>query len=67
MKGIWEVRAMNNIRQVVENNPGLNGKELRRAISKAYPFGERKDHPYRIWLRTVKRYMAERTTIREMW
>ena len=32
-------------------------KALRRAISAAYPWGERAMHPYRIWLSEVKHQM----------
>lgn len=29
---------------------GLDGKELEKYVSEAYPFGERRMYPYRVWL-----------------
>jgi len=34
-------------------------KALRRAISKAYPFGERRMWPYKVWLSQVKRMVPK--------
>ena len=31
---------------------------LREAISEAYPFGERRNYPYRVWLDEVKKHLA---------
>lgn len=36
-----------------------NETELRRILSKKYPFGERLHHPYKIWLRCVDEAIAE--------
>lgn len=29
---------------------GLDGRDLERHVSEAYPFGPRENHPYKIWL-----------------
>lgn len=34
---------------------GLDGPELKRHISAAYPFGERANWPYKIWFDEVRR------------
>jgi hypothetical protein len=42
--------------RVVDINGKLlvNRKDLLRIIREAYPFGERKRHPYKMWLKEVK-------------
>lgn len=55
MKSLWRERAAQVIYKIIKDNPGITIKELRKKISKAYPFGERKYHPYKIWLDEVRR------------
>ena len=43
---------------MARENPDATGEELRRLINAAYPFGERKYHPYKIWLDAVKEYVG---------
>lgn len=50
----WRQRARAVIQKVIKDNPDKKGKELLRVISEAYPFVERKYHPYKIWLDEVK-------------
>lgn len=50
----WRTHARKVIRRVLAENAGKSEKEIRKAISDAYPFGERKYHPYKIWLDEVK-------------
>lgn len=50
----WRDSARSYIREVITENPGIEKKELRKLISKAYPYGERAHHPYKIWLDEVK-------------
>src|SRR5262245_11660032 len=51
----WRTRARQVIRKVLADlKPGTSYAEIRRAISKAYPFGERAMHPYRCWLIEVR-------------
>lgn len=49
-KSSWREYAKPIISKVIEENKGKDLKEIRKALSKAYPFGERHYHPYRIWL-----------------
>lgn len=53
----WRAKAKQVIRQVMADHPKADPKELRRLVSEAYPFGERKYHPYRIWLDEVNRQL----------
>lgn len=50
----WRKQAALVIERVVQKNKGATEKELRAAISAAYPFGERAYHPYKIWCNQVK-------------
>jgi hypothetical protein len=58
----WRHRANQIIALVVKENPNLSEHELRKKLSDAYPFGERKNHPYKIWLSAVNGYLDPRTT-----
>lgn len=50
----WREQSLEIIHQVIDENPGLRGKELRRVISEAYPFGSRSNFPYKAWLSAVE-------------
>ena len=39
---------------------GKAEKEIKKALREAYPFGERKYHPYKIWLDEIKVQMGKR-------
>lgn len=54
----WRDKAATVISDVIRQNPGMEQKELRKLISAAYPFGERKHHPYKIWCDEVKRQLG---------
>lgn len=49
-KSSWRDYARPIISRVIAENKGKPIKEIRAALSAAYPFGERQYHPYRIWL-----------------
>lgn len=53
-KSPWRQTASRIIREVMKNNPDADRKKLKRLISEAYPFGERRMHPYKIWCDEVK-------------
>ena len=50
----WRTRARKVIQAVIKDNAGKSEKDILAAIRKAYPFVERKYHPYKIWLDEVK-------------
>lgn len=51
----WRQRAREVIQRVLSSLPADTTPALiRKAISDAYPFGERAHHPYACWLREVK-------------
>ena len=48
------------IEKVAADNPGVSEKELLRLIRDAYPWGERRMHPYKAWLRARRDYIDSR-------
>lgn len=53
----WRNRAMPIIARVIADNPNADQATLSRLISTAYPFGQRKYHPYKIWCDEVRRQL----------
>lgn len=51
----WRSQAAPIIQKVLLENRGRDEAEVRKLLSAAYPFGERKYHPYKIWLDEIKR------------
>lgn len=54
MSGTWRDSARPIIQQVLKENRGKDEKEIKKALREAYPFGERRYHPYKIWLDEIK-------------
>jgi hypothetical protein len=52
--GYWADEARRIINEVV-HRVGIDNPNLKAELRKAYPFGVRQYHPYKIWLREVKR------------
>lgn len=55
----WRTQASEVIRGVINDNPTAPLPELRKLISAAYPWGERRNHPYKIWLSEVKSQLTQ--------
>ena len=51
----WRNRCAPIIRQVLAEFAGAEEKVIRAALRDAYPFCERKYHPYKIWLDEIAR------------
>jgi hypothetical protein len=51
----WRQQAAPIIERVIREIGMDDMKKLRKALHDAYPFGERKYHPYKIWCAEVKR------------
>jgi hypothetical protein len=49
----WRDYARQTIAQVLADTKGMSEIEIRKALKDAYPFGERKYHPYKIWLSEI--------------
>lgn len=50
----WREHCRPIIAKVLADNKGKSDKEIRKALQSAYPYGERKYHPYKIWLDEIK-------------
>jgi hypothetical protein len=55
----WRSIAKATIARVIAENPGAGGAELKKLLQKAYPFGERRNHPYKIWCDEAKRTLHD--------
>jgi hypothetical protein len=60
--GKWSKRARDVINRVVAENPTLSGDDLLAKIDDAYPFGERRYHPYKCWLAERAAFRARTAT-----
>jgi len=58
----WRDRARPIIFEVIEQVGKEDMKSLRKALRDAYPWGERKYHPYKIWLDEIRVQLGEKTT-----
>ena len=54
----WRVYSREVISEVLAANKGADIKTLRKALREAYPFGERKYTPYKIWLEECRKALA---------
>lgn len=66
----WRDLAKQRIAEVLAEYPNAEGKELDKLLRDAYPFGERRMHPYKIWLSEVKKTKSVRNlgySIRNFW
>jgi hypothetical protein len=50
----WRTKAAKVIREVIRKHGTQDMPALKVALRKAYPFHERKFHPYKIWLDEIK-------------
>lgn len=56
----WRNRAAPIIKRVLAEHAGEDESAIRAALREAYPFGQRKNHPYQIWLSEVQIQMGIR-------
>lgn len=65
----WRVLSRRVILKAIAEGEalGLGDEEMKRHISKAYPFGERAMWPYKVWLAEVRRQMELRRLGRREW
>lgn len=57
----WREKCSPIIHRVLEQTKGQPEKDIQAALRKAYPFGERLNHPYKIWLSEIKKQRKLRT------
>lgn len=51
----WRHIAAPIIAQVLDDTMGQSEPDIKQALYDAYPFGERKYFPYKVWLDEIKR------------
>lgn len=57
----WRERAAPIIARVLRETAGQPDGDIKRALRDAYPFGERRYHPYKVWLDEVKNQRGKRS------
>jgi hypothetical protein len=73
----WKNKALRAIAPILSQyrescrNGSMNRSQLRRELNKVYPFGQRANHPYRVWCAVVNAaiedvFGAEQTGIEEL-
>lgn len=60
MSKSWRECAAPIIAKVLQNTAGLSEEVIKKALFDAYPFGERKYHPYKIWLDEIRIQLGKR-------
>lgn len=58
MSCTWREHCSPIIAEVIRRVGKDDMKALRAALREAYPYGERKYHPYKVWLDEIKRQLA---------
>jgi len=59
MTGSWYDSAVDHIRKLDATLPAdLPVEERKKAVSAAYPYGERRYWPYKMWLKAQREYMG---------
>lgn len=58
MSRTWREIAAPIITEVIERVGREDAGRLKRELFEAYPFGERKRHPYKIWLDEIKKQVG---------
>ena len=58
----WRDDAAPIISRVLEETKGLTERDIRQALTRAYPFGVRSGWPYQVWLDEIRkqRYTGRR-------
>lgn len=51
----WRDSARPLIAKALEETKGKTEQEIRKALRDAYPWGERRMHPYKIWCDEIKK------------
>lgn len=50
----WRDTARPIITKVLQETNGQDEKVIKKALYNAYPFGERRYHPYKVWLDEIR-------------
>jgi len=54
----WREKARPVIQSVIEEIGTDDMKTLRKALSEAYPFWEKENYPYKVWLDEIKKQLS---------
>lgn len=62
MKSYWREQAAPIIARVLAETAGQEERDIQRALTAAYPFGERRMWPYKAWLAEIKAQRGKKRT-----
>lgn len=54
----WRAHSAKVIKRVIKRVGTADRQALQQAISEAYPFGERRNYPYKVWRDEVAKHLA---------
>lgn len=57
--GNWRKQCSPIIAKVIAENKGKTIREIKAALRKAYPFGQKKYWPYKVWLSEIKHQLPK--------
>ena len=57
----WRKHCAPIIDRVITETGTKDMKKLRKALKEAYPYGERKRWPYKVWLSEIKKQLNQNT------
>lgn len=55
MSSMWRTKARELVAEVLQQTKGDDDGAVRRALREAYPFGNRRYWPYKVWLDEIHR------------
>lgn len=68
---MWKIKALEVINPILTQHKqscrdGLMSRsELRRELNKAYPFGQRANHPYKVWCAVVNEAIEDAFNVKQ--
>lgn len=54
----WRIKAQVIVSEVIAENHNKPIREIREALRNAYPWGQRVNHPYKVWLDECRTQVA---------
>lgn len=61
----WYEIAKASIIQIKITNPNITREALKKICTENYPFGERKNHPYKAWLKAMQDEFGRKSQLKQ--
>jgi hypothetical protein len=66
VSGYWRGIAAPIIAETIKANKGKTRKEIKAALREAYPFGERRMWPYKVWLSEIRNQLDGKPSYKQV-